>query len=345
MKHAYLMTSASAVAMAAAAAGSAVAQDFSGPAFSLTVQGGNAALNNIWYDKLGASGGYSSGYYTYADKFGAPGDDMNFNGSIALNTGNFGYKLSFGNSGDNLREFGGAGSSYYYSAYYSGFYSGFSDDYTGSGYGFYTSTNSQFSYKAIDVDYGMNIGAGGMDAQAFVGARILRTDTQLDKTGAVASGYFSGGEPYYANYYGGYSSYDASFTGVGPRAGVSFSSRLGSPVSSAGAFGISGSLAGSLVFGRLTETVESGEFSGYYSAGYQYEYSGYGSSYTETSNQTAVTLEAQIGLDYYLNDNAKLTLGYQAQQFWNVDATADTSEEDTNPRLVHGAFIGFTTSF
>jgi hypothetical protein len=58
-------------------------------------------------------------------------------------------------------------------------------------------------------------------------------------------------------------------------------------------------------------------------------------------------LDAQIGVDYYLSDNAIISAGYQLQQFWNVDVASDEDNggDSAEPRLIHGVFVGFTTQF
>jgi hypothetical protein len=56
----------------------------------------------------------------------------------------------------------------------------------------------------------------------------------------------------------------------------------------------------------------------------------------------------QIGADYYLSPTSKVSFGYHAQQMWNVDRHFDEDSgdfEDAKPRLIHGVFVGYTTTF
>jgi hypothetical protein len=144
------------------------------------------------------------------------------------------------------------------------------------------------------------------------------------------------------SYGGGLFTYGVSFSdttkteffGVGPRIGVAAAHRFEGTN-----FGLSGTVAGALLFGRQTTTsTETVTFS-YSNPGSSYSNS---SSYSDSfsTNKTVFDLEAKAGLDYYLNDSTALTIGYQAQKLWNVGPDNDPQDS----KLVHGPFLSLTGS-
>ena len=56
-------------------------------------------------------------------------------------------------------------------------------------------------------------------------------------------------------------------------------------------------------------------------------------------------VEASVALTYLLGQNAAISLGYKAEQFWNIMPTFDTgdfSKFDKDDRLIHGPFLKLT---
>jgi hypothetical protein len=145
----------------------------------------------------------------------------------------------------------------------------------------------------------------------------------------------------------------SEFFGAGPRAGISTAHRFGGSN-----FGLSGTLAGSAVFGRQTDTFTDGG-----------SITGSGSSYTiedgvdvpgtssalndggmsgssYSYDKTIFGLEASAGVDYYLDQSSTLTFGYQAKGLYNVGfGDGEGSDSEETSRLTHGPFMKFTSSF
>jgi hypothetical protein len=134
------------------------------------------------------------------------------------------------------------------------------------------------------------------------------------------------------------------FFGAGPRIGVSAAHRFEGTN-----FGLSGTVAGALLFGRQTTTsTDTFSYSGFSSYSIPngpsgtYSISG-GSSYSDFSsvNKLVVDLEAKGGLDYYLDDRTALTIGYRAELLKNIGPDDDWEAK----KLVHGPFLSLTGSF
>jgi hypothetical protein len=129
------------------------------------------------------------------------------------------------------------------------------------------------------------------------------------------------------------------FFGAGPRIGVSAAHRFEGTN-----FGLSGTVAGALLFGRQTTTeTTTVNFSGFVSSGGSGSSFSYGSSYSSSfsTNKVVVDLEAKGGLDYYLDDRTALTIGYRAELLKNIGPNNDWDAK----KLVHGPFLSLTGSF
>lgn len=138
------------------------------------------------------------------------------------------------------------------------------------------------------------------------------------------------------------------FTGVGPRAGAQFATRFEGTN-----FGLSGSVATSVLFGKKKETAsgfgyansswfdewDSNNGSG--SVGGSTGGSGAISSSVE-SNATVLNLEASIGGDYYLDDSTALTIGYRGEKLVEVGGDEVGNKIDV---LTHGPFVKLSGSF
>ena len=181
------------------------------------------------------------------------------------------------------------------------------------------------SYAALDFEMGTTVPMGTADMRWFYGARALASksnfsyDFEVDKAGSGSGGSLE-------------VEAEAVFVGVGPRVGIGFATQ---PAPSS-KFGFSGELGAAVLFGsrKDTVTVNALGFPG----------SGGSSSFSEQKN--VASLDAQIGVDYYLSDNATISAGYQLQQLWNVDFASDEDNPNfASSRLIHGVFVGFTTQF
>ncbi len=150
----------------------------------------------------------------------------------------------------------------------------------------------------------------------------------------------------YSSYFSGINKME--FKGIGPRVGIQASTRFEGTN-----FGLSGSLATSVLFGEKTYSVSGFQSWSSYSSSYWSGSNGSGSSYYNDSGSsygsssysekaTVLDVQASVGLDYYLNDNTALTVGYQAEKLWEVEGESMGSGVDL---LTHGAFVKLSGSF
>ena len=313
MKIKKIMTSVSAIALASAANGAALAQEAATPdagKYTLSFEGAFGNLDNAPADKWGASGG-SGGQ----DKFGAK--SLSYAGAISLKRDlgqnrDVTFGMTFAGNPSNIQNFASN--------------SGFSGS-DGSGYNYASSLTNDLSFGAMDVEMGLTRNLSVGDVRFFGGIRGLAMNTSsdflVDKTGVGLDA-------------GNFLSFDtnvhSSFVGVGPRAGVGFSTGP-----KAAGFGVSASVAAAALFGQRKDDELTG---------IETNSGGASSGGSQTEFQTVMNVDGKLSLDYYFSEQAKASLGYQARQFWNVDYWSDDkSNDNAKPRLVDGVFIGFSTSF
>lgn len=308
-----MMTTASTAALVVGGGQTVFAQEGLLPeGYSLSVQGGYGIANNALYDKVEASDSGGPISDELSDKIGDEDSFRQITGSASLSR-----ELA---PGRDMRF---------------GFRGGLTvDDEVSTTETFEDEsitfgTRSNFSYAALDFDLGYTLPASGIDLRGFIGARALTSNSELEKFGEFDSGGPVVNEFSQATI--------SEFTGIGPRAGVGFSTPA-TPLGTAGDFSLSGELAASYLFGERKDIGESN------SGGETEEF------FSETNDLEVTTLEAQIGVNYHISPNSKLSVGYELQQFWNVDGFSDSDDEtgfgdDAEPRLIHGVFIGFSTTF
>jgi len=233
----------------------------------------------------------------------------------------------------------------------------------------------KFGYASADFEVGYTPVLGdNLNVRFFAGLRALSFKSSFEGQ-AGGSGFYESsysqdgpGTGYYSSYTSSYYEYyfdgkvKADFTGIGPRIGAQASTRFEGTN-----FGVSGSVAGSVLFGKQKVT-SSGYFSSYnqyysslsaytsggtagpvssFSSGSSYN-PGTTSSYSAERSKTVLDLQASVGLDYYLNDNTALTVGYQAEKLFEVGS--DNGFNSTHPgaeidTLTHGAFIKLSGTF
>lgn len=196
---------------------------------------------------------------------------------------------------------------------------------TGSGIDIDGDGAATFSYLTGDLELGYNVRPSDQfDLRVFGGLRILNSRDSQDKFGDVSIGGSGGTLDFQTR---------SEFFGIGPRAGVDFSSRLGD-----GDFGFSGMLAAALIFGDLKTKFEFEGTSGGSSI------SGFSDTFRE--NETVFNLEAAFGGDFYLSEKSVLTIGYRGEYFADVRFSDKFGEGgSTNNTLTHGPFLRFTTQF
>ncbi|GEM_PF-6994760 len=309
-----LMRSVSSVALIVAGGQQAYADGDSVPSgYTLDVKGGIGGTNSVWNDKFESSGA--------PDKLGTDDNALTFMGSFSLARQTAPHKdMTFGLS------FGTAD------------HDAFSISSISSGFGssFATLTGSEsFTFAALDYERGTTSRSGATDLRWFYGARALSTKSSLS-IGAVEEDKFGSGsgQSFTQKVTDTYTQkLTDTYVGIGPRVGAEFSTRP-----SGSQFGVSGDVAAAFLLGSRKTTFTSSYSSGGSS-------SSYSSSYSEKQN--AMSLDARIGVDYYLTDTATVSAGFQMQQFWNVDNLSDTDNDSdfVGPRLVKGVYVGFSTQF
>jgi len=264
---------------------------------------------------------------------------------------------------------------------FSGFQAYAQDDETGSGYssGFHAIRSISFagaegtytsSLLAADFEVGYTPKlSNNLNVRLFAGLRALKftqtfegvgssfyafqsaySNDEYNSSGSSVSNTGSGSASGYS-YYDFEGKLDATFTGIGPRVGVQASTRF-----EGSNFGLSGSLATSVLFGKQTVKFsgysESGghlDSSGVTTSGSSYNFSGSTSysagtsGYSHSGNKTVLDLQASIGVDYYLNDKTTLTVGYQGEKLLELGGDDLGSFADID-EMTHGAFVKLSGS-
>jgi hypothetical protein len=197
-------------------------------------------------------------------------------------------------------------------SYSSGYYS-YSSGSGGSGGTFYSGyynerLTTNFSYQTLDFEVGYTPTLDDkFQLRFFAGLRGLHYTDSLDKMGTGYSGGYTSGFHF---------THNEEFLGVGPRVGVEGSARFGeSP------FGVSGMLSAAAIHG-LSNVHETAQFT-----------SGGLSSpiYTNDRSEwkTVFDLEAALGVDYYLTDTSKFTVGVRAEQITNIGISGGATAMNT----------------
>jgi len=302
------LTSVSAIAISAGATEVAQAQD-AGEAvgYSLSFQGTFGRLDNAPADKWGGSGGSGGPFGGYQDKFGDPNTDMGYMGAISLERR--------ASPERDIRLTFSVGGSLNNDRYFSSGFSGGTVDGT---------VTNDLSFAAMDVEIGHHRAVGSNDLRLFAGLRGMTSSTSSDKVGSAVPG--GGGLSLSEEL-----KFQSDFVGVGPRVGLGYSTKP-----AVGSFGFAGQIGAAALFGTRKDR---GEFA--VSLGG----SSFSSGFSESGSQTVLSLDAQIGINYYVSENSKISAGYAAQQLWNVDVFSDSESIDVGPRLIDGVFLGFTTQF
>ncbi len=318
MNYSTLLTSASAMALAtgglAPAFAAEAAEDVGAHNYTLSFEGTFGRLDKAPADKWGQTS-------ELEDKFGS-GPDLGYMGAISLSrnvseTRDLSVGLSFGGSMNNDRMFEG---------------SGFNQNFSG---GYISTVTNDLSFGAMDVEIGSTRAVGDGNMRMFGGLRGLAlnsdSNASFDKTGSgLNSDYLNIGLDV-----------SSSFVGIGPRVGIGYASKA-----KVGGFGFSGQVGAAALFGqRKDQTFLSAEGYSGGSGGSGGQPINVNSGFSETSSQTVLNVTAKLAVDYYVSEEAKLSVGYQAQQFWNVDAFSNDNNSNGKARLIDGFFVGFTTTF
>jgi hypothetical protein len=195
---------------------------------------------------------------------------------------------------------------------------------------------TQFNFETLDFEAGYTPNPDDdIELRLFAGIRGLHysdhSDTMaVDKLGEVGVATYE-------------STANAEFIGVGPRVGADVAARLGDSN-----FGLSGMAAAAAIYG-----VERSDFDATVSI-----IPGPGGTIPIANNadeefKFVYNLEGALGLDYYLNDQTKVTLGYRGEALLNVgsgtsspdDKMGGDGESETTTRFVHGPTLKLSGSF
>mgnify|MGYP001793788901 CR=1 FL=1 len=174
----------------------------------------------------------------------------------------------------------------------------------------------------LDVSYGRPLGDS---FHYFGGLRILNfeSESSLDLTPFPTVN----------------SEAEASFTGFGPIVGVSYET----PNRSQGQFGFFGKASAAALFGSLRHEEQGSAFGTLnpFTSG----------ETTEESNETIVSLDAELGAFYKVTDSSAVSLGIAYKRLNDIDfvssnlAESDDKSFETGDREFLGAFIGYSYRF
>jgi hypothetical protein len=178
-----------------------------------------------------------------------------------------------------------------------------------------------------DLEIGRDVGLGalgeGSNIRLFGGVRFAH----FKGKGSLSTSFYSnfGGNPY-----DGAADVDIKrkFTGIGPRIG--FDAMM--PLSEQ--FSLDVGAAGAVLFGKQK----------YEASGTYYSSFGGGDIHEKRSKNVVVpNLEASAAFSWLITENAKFSLGYRVDSYWNVyDNGPIFGDDDNGDRIIHGPFIKLT---
>ena len=332
---ALLLGSVSSLATIAVAVSAAHAQSVAPGAngYTFSVQGGalfstpDSTLSDKAGEKTGSGSGFSGGT-TLQD---LP-TDIGYNAAFTLGKkldGN--WDIAFGASMNRLLENSGSLT-----------FSGFSGNgASGSAARFQTfsggtTVSTNFGFETADFEVGFTPHLdNNVNVRLFGGIRALHFNNNVDKTGLASVSGFSGSSSF--NYViSGDESISSDFLGAGPRIGISAARRF-----DGSNFGLSGSLAAAAIFGRQTDTAKISAVA----TGSGAPTGGGISGFSSTATKTVVDVDGSLGIDYYLDDASALTVGYHAEELFNVGTNSSGSSSPQTNKLVSGPFVKFSGSF
>ena len=175
-----------------------------------------------------------------------------------------------------------------------------------------------------DLEIGRDVGLGalgdGSNIRLFAGLRFAH----FKGKGSVSSNYSS----FYGDYGSANARVERKFTGIGPRIG--FDAMM--PLSEQ--FSLDVGAAGAVLFGK-----QKFEASGTAS------YDGYSVDIDDKRSKNVVVpnLEASAAFSWLVTDNAKFSLGYRVDSYFDVYDNGDVfGDRDAGDRIIHGPFIKLT---
>jgi len=201
-----------------------------------------------------------------------------------------------------------------------------------------------FGFETADAEIGFTpVMTDGFNVRIFGGVRVLHFHSSDDfsGTGTESSSFTGGGSTFSRSATETFDdNFSSDFLGAGPRIGISASKRF-----DGSNFGISGSLAAAAIFGQQTDASSSSSsitFTSSFNGSTSTSAGPHGSHKTSsTYSKTVFDLQAQAGIDYYLTDTSKLTVGYQIEELTNVGEGVNSNVNKT----IQGAFVKVSGSF
>jgi hypothetical protein len=319
--------------------------------------GGSTGLSSY---SAGASSSFSSSYSSGLSDFAGIFGSVSFGKQLDPNWDIRGTVSAV--NGGTTSGYASADKSWWERDYFSSYNSGSSFTYSSFNSGgaeAWSRGTYKFGYLAADLEIGYTpVLSDSFDVRLFAGLRALAFKSSFEgATGganwdwgsyssySTALGSYSGGHSsYFSSYFEGMT--EVTFTGIGPRVGAQVATRFEGTN-----FGLSGSVATSVLFGKKTISSSGwystySAYSAYASNGPSFSGSSSNSGYSSSStsqNATVLDLQASVGVDYYLNDNTALTVGYQAEKLMELGGNSTPGTAiDT---LSHGAFIKLSGTF
>jgi hypothetical protein len=177
-----------------------------------------------------------------------------------------------------------------------------------------------------DLEIGRDVGLGalgeGSNVRLFGGLRFAH----FKGKGSVSSNFYSNFSPTFAS---GEAKVKRTFTGIGPRIG--FDAMM--PLSEQ--FSLDVGAAGAVLFGKQK-----------FKASGSYSYSGFGPYDIDEKRSKSVVvpnLEASAAFSWLITENAKFSLGYRVDSYFDVYDNGDVfGGRDEGDRIIHGPFIKLT---
>jgi len=174
-------------------------------------------------------------------------------------------------------------------------------------------------YWAVDGEIGYNTMLGGAGLRLFAGARYAQFDHRSKFFGSIDGQFFK--------------SYNNDYSGIGPRIGADFSTRLGNSN-----FSIFGDVAGSVLFGTLK-------------GHHEQLFCGSGCTSDDKGSRTVFNAEGQLGLGYEIAPAVTIGAGYRVE-YWDgvadktfVPSGSSLSRSGRSDRLMHGPFARLSYNF
>mgnify|MGYP001151585567 CR=1 FL=1 len=181
--------------------------------------------------------------------------------------------------------------------------------------GEFSEAHSDLDFQTVDLDLGYHVNGNPLTRLLF-GARLLHSNDSLD--------YIYGDGGFNFDY-----SYEAEGWAIGPRVGLQSETMLGGSQ-----FGFVAEGSGSVLFGSFDVD--------------RHDWDSGGSS--SSQSRTVYNLEGLAGLSWHPSTNVAFTIGYRAQQWWNlregagINADGYRLEADEDV-LVHGPFLRAAVNF